>query len=451
MKITTFVRTIENDLQPFLCEEAILDKAMDCLLDYIGVTFAGAQLWSPTLEHPVLASTSLEQTGTLLGYGKHSSASISAYINGISSHIAELDDGILEAILHPGAPIFSTLFSFCLKKELTKSLFLKSAIIGYEVSARISKSIQPSHKLRGYHATATCGAIGAAASLHYLLNESYKNMDKSISAALIQAGGTLKVLDLESEMKPYNCAHAATSAITANKFGASQFAIPSDVFEGKNGFFSMMADSVDILALSQFKEPAILQTYFKPYAACRYCHAPAEASIKLMKMHEIDLSQIKAIRVETYQLAIEGHINKNVKNMSEAKMSIPFTVATSLYNRQASIAEFTDTQIFNPEVQSLMSVVEVKNNALFTNNYPKYSGASIQLETVDGDVKHCNISDCIGGVNRKMSRESILNKYQTLMDFSSVSKRQSHHIQSWIYNNRNNNKIISTIFEVKDV
>ena len=97
--------------------------------------------------------------------------------------------------------------------------------------------------------------------------------------------------------------------------------------------------------------------------------------------------------------------------MSDAKMSIPFAVATSIFNGRASIGEFIEDQIFKPEIQALMSAVEVRSNEEFTNRYPNFSGASIELHMADEKIKRHTILDCLGGINRTLNRESLYLKY----------------------------------------
>ncbi|MEK7219555.1 MAG: MmgE/PrpD family protein, partial [candidate division NC10 bacterium] len=45
---------------------------------------------------------------------------------------------------------------------------------------------------------------------------------------------------------------------------------------------------------------AILSTYFKPYAVCRWAHSSVDAVLELVKRHGVQPAEIEQIMVETF-------------------------------------------------------------------------------------------------------------------------------------------------------
>ena len=67
---------------------------------------------------------------------------------------------------------------------------LEAAIIGYEASLRIGLATQPALFQRGFMATPTCGAMGAALAVGKLLKFNAQDMAGALGAAGAYAGGS---------------------------------------------------------------------------------------------------------------------------------------------------------------------------------------------------------------------------------------------------------------------
>ena len=139
-------------------------QAKNCFLDYLGATLAGSRMIQEKGDQ-MLSFFEAEGQSKVIGFAKRAGLMNAAFINGVSSHVAELDDGVISGIIHPGSPIISAMLPVAESKRIDGLSFLKALVIGYEASVRIAESIQPNHKLNGYHATATCGSIGAAIAI----------------------------------------------------------------------------------------------------------------------------------------------------------------------------------------------------------------------------------------------------------------------------------------------
>ena len=193
------------------------------------------------------------------------------------------DDGTNSGIIHLGSPIFSLLIPLSQRYRVRVADLLKAAVLGYETSYTMAVSIQPGHKAMGYHATGTCGTLGAAVAAGYLLDFEEERF-QTFSAACMAASGMSKALDEGSELKPYNVAKTALLSLTALQMAKSGFQGPADPLGGR-GFLRMMTgkENIELKPLLLHGTYAVMKSYTKPDASCRYTHPAVEAAIRLPK------------------------------------------------------------------------------------------------------------------------------------------------------------------------
>ena len=399
-----------------------LHQAKRCLLDYVGATWAGARMADDRIAAMLDRLGDHEQSVPLLGSNRHAALLTAVLINGIASHTAELDDGVISGIIHPGAPIFSALLPFAYLHTVSEMDFLRGAVVGYEAAVRLADAIQPSHKVRGYHATATCGAVGVALGILAMLRADPEAYASALAAVLATAGGRLKVVEDGSELKPYNPAHAAVSGTMAATVGLAGYDGAQDSFSGPAGFFAQMTDHLSLPNLLGEREPALAieRVYMKPYAACRYCHPAIEAALTIRRAHTPDLDAIRTVRVRTFELAVAHHDHTVVDGVASAKMGIPFGVAISLVTGSAGIDTYSDQWIREPQVKALMQRVQVVPDESYTALFPQQTPACVELEMNDGSLLSEECLEPKGDMNHPLSDEDLTAKVIALAGFSGL-------------------------------
>ena len=181
---------------PFSLE--LYTHARKCLLDYLAATIAGSKEYR-TVESAFLDSPIAKGgMSSVIGHGMKSTPAMAALINGISAHAVELDDGQRFGNIHPGAPVISSLLAVGEVYGLSLEKVLRGIIVGYEATLRLACSIQPGHKLKGFHATGPCGTIGATLGIAAMMDFSKEQMKSALSAACTSASGIL-----ETDSKPF--------------------------------------------------------------------------------------------------------------------------------------------------------------------------------------------------------------------------------------------------------
>lgn len=405
------------------------------LLDYLGATFAGASMIKER-GHKLIEMLQSDGKCSVIGFSKYSSTQSAVFINGLSAHVAELDDGVISGSVHPGSPLFSALLAVAESEKVTAKQFLMGTIIGYEAIVRLANTVQPSHKKKGFHATATCGAIGTAIGISVMLGLSKEEMKQAFSAAVISASGTLKAIEDNSELKPFNVGNASLNGYMAVLMARAGFHGPEDALSGQRGFLAVMSDDYDESCLFKGNgEPLALEkVYVKPYAACRYCHPAIDAAFSIRENHSITISQIKEIKVKTYQLAVKNHDHTLVNNISSAKMSIPFSVAVALKTGKAGMSEFSHENIHNPELPELTSKVSVISDEEFTAGFPKKSASSVEIITTEGESFYEKVDYPKGEPENPLSEEELIQKFEILMNYAGKETNEIKKISKIVFN-----------------
>lgn len=416
----------------------IQNLAQYCLIDYLAASFAGCTLLEDKLEG--IVNVYGDGDFPIFGSKYRTSLSGSAFVNGLISHAAELDDGVISGIIHPGTPIFSALLPIAKHYKISGTKLLEGAVIGYEAAVRLAEAIQPSHKLLGYHATATCGSIGAVFAVMAALESSQQYLRNALAISMVSAAGTLKALEGESEIKPYNSAEAAARAVNAVNLSLAGFSGPQDPLNGRFGFFEMMTDDVDYNLLfpsAESRALSIEKVYVKPYAACRYCHSPIDAALEVVEVNELIASEIESIEVATYELAVRGHDHFHVDNVSSAKMSIPFSVAQFITLGDLGTLGFTDKEISNPDILNLASKIKVIASDDLTSSFPEKSPARVSIKTLDGNIYSASVNYPKGEPQTPLTEAEFLHKFAACAGQAGLDDGRQ-------------NEIVQSIFELDD-
>jgi len=413
---------------------AIVQQVKMCVLDYIGCTLAGAKMSEPRSRAYLKSFRTDKGMTTVIGLDERSSLLTAAMMNGIHAHVAELDDGHRYGMMHPGAPVISAMLAAAQQEQMNGKQFIKGIVAGYEAAIRLASAVQPNHKLRGYHATGTCGTIGVAMAIAAALDLTKDNMKSALSAAVTSAAGVLEVIDDNSELKPYNVGRAVVAGMNAAYTGRVGMKGPDDILMGKRGFFGAIAEPVELSYISESdpNELCIGQIYRKPYAACRHCHSAIEAALLIGRSHEIALNRIKEIRVETYRLAVEGHDHTDIRGISSAKMSTPYSVAVSLKCGKADYQQFMPEFLDDAEVAGLARKVMVYEKAELSELMPHKRVAIVKMVMNDGQELTQRVDYPKGEPENPISMDELTAKFRSLAMYAGKSKeavgRMIHHV-----------------------
>lgn len=405
----------------------VREQAALCILDYKGCAIAGSKMLEEKGQS--FLSDVLKQGGavSVLGMdGVKTTLHNAVFLNAMSAHATELDDGHRKGMIHLGASILSALLPVAEVEGLSDDDIVLGTIVGYEAAIRLAMTMQPSHKVRGYHTSGTCGTIGSAMAIAAAMHFDKPQMKSALAAACASAAGLLEMQEDGSELKPYNLAHAAVAGITAAYCGKAGFLGPNDPLCGKRGMIAVMAENPNLECLTILHDYyEIERIYRKPYAACRHCHPAIEAALMIKKEIQntgLGIQDIESIYIQTYQLAVDGHDHKNVQGIASAKLSMPFCVALALVKGSAGILDFSELNITDADIAMLMQKITVESVEDLTVCSPEKRAARVRVIAANSRTYSYQVDYPKGEPENPMSRADIEQKYEMLRRFSSDTK-----------------------------
>lgn len=401
----------------------ILARARYSLLDYLAVTCAGARFQKDKVKGYFEFAQPEQGQFKAIGTGESLVLKEAVFMNGLNAHALDFDDGTNAGIIHLGSPIFSLLIPLAQRYGISVNEMLKAAIVGYEASFTMAVSIQPKHKALGFHATGTCSMLGATLAAAYMLGFCEDERFQAFAAACVAASGMLKVLDDGSELKPYNVAKTALLSLTSLQLAKAGFKGHPDPLGGYRGFLKMMSgnENTEIKPTLLNGTYAIMKSYTKPYASCRYTHPPVEATINLRNRYGLKPDMIDRIKVQTYNLAVSGHDHTDIQGAYSAKMSTPYSTAVALIYGKGGLQEFGDEALKNPVVKDLTGKVEVVSDEELSRIFPEKQSAIVTIEAC-GKKYSERVDFPKGEPENPLTDEEFYNRYADLMTYSGIGK-----------------------------
>ena len=203
-------------------------------------------------------------------------------------------------------------------------------------------------------------------------------------------------------------AWSGMTGVSAALLAQQNFVGPADFFD-----YSQRWDTSALIAgLGDLDESAILQTYFKPYAVCRWSHAAVDAVLELKHRHRLQIEEIEAIQVETFR-EVMRLANERPSNTIAAQFSVQFALAVALLYDRIGPAEVSDMHIHDPAILSLARKVQVAVDDTLDRQFPAKTIARVTIRTPRGEFR-TTIEYPRGNPENPLSNAELEAKFQLL-------------------------------------
>jgi 2-methylcitrate dehydratase PrpD len=355
--------------------------ARQCVLDYLGCTLAGAK---DELTAILLAEME-EQGGTptaqVVGHAVRLPAASAALVNGAAAHALDFDDVNLAMPGHPTVAILPALLALAEERGASGKAVLTAFVAGYELQCRVGRVVSPGHyDGLGFHATATVGSFGAAASCAHLLGLAAEPFAMALGIAGTQAAGLKSMFG--TMCKPLHAGKAAYHGLMAAKLAARGFTSRTDVIECGQGF--ARTHSPDFHPERAMETPPhgwyIRNNLFKYHAACYMTHAAIEAARKVREQLGGTPTDVQAIHLRLEEACDRICNIPSPTTGLEAKFSLRLTTAMGLAGYDtARLATFSEEVAANPTLIGLRDKVEMEFRTGIPNTF-----TAIDLTLSDG-------------------------------------------------------------------
>jgi 2-methylcitrate dehydratase PrpD len=389
MEYSRIFATFVNNLQFNDLDEKIITKAKMHFLDSLGNILGAYEMpWSQIVIQVVKQMEGKPQSTILGERGKYPML-LAALANGTMAHGIDADDsGARPSWAHPGACIIPSALAAGEAKFTSGKDFITALVAGYEVSCRIDSAFYPGLRNRGFHATGVVGTIGAVAAAGKILNLNLEQMVNAFGLAGTQAAGLEEWLIAGDMSKRLHAGKAAMNGVLSALLAKEGYTGSQTVFEGKYGLFTTHADSycLDVLTEGLGKDFKILQCKFKPYACCHELCPPIRMALDLQKEHDIDIENIKKIRIGLNHITAENQL-KVAETPLHAQNHPAIAVAIALVEGKVFMKEFFNS-FKDPRVVELSKKAEVYIDPVIDEVFPTKIGTRLEIMTKDDKRYH---------------------------------------------------------------
>jgi 2-methylcitrate dehydratase PrpD len=399
-----------SGLSPQRIPAEVAHQAKRCLMDFLGVALAGA---ADPSAGPLLAVA--EDFGgpeaTVLGCNRRTGLLHAVLTNGYLAHVLDFDDTYNppRTTVHGSAPVWPVVLGLSESSTVGGEDALAAFVAGFETEVRVALAAGPAHYEAGWHVTGTIGHFGAAAAAANLLRLNPERVAHALGAAGTQAAGVKGVYG--SMGKALHPGKAAMDGLLAARLAQSGFDGSNSILEAKHGFLQVFStDSDPTLATAGLGETWVLpDNGFKPFACGSLTHPTIEALLLLMREHELSAADIVAIEATVNDYVSWVTAKPTPSTGLEGKFSIYHGAAVAAVDRAASVKQFTDERVNDPDVIDMRAKV-----SLVVDDDLAKDAASVTLTLVDGRKVSHAITHNKGTPARPMSDDEIEAKFLDL-------------------------------------
>jgi 2-methylcitrate dehydratase PrpD len=407
------------------------------VLDGIGLALAGAASQTGNITRRYLAALDVAAAGgsTVIGSQLRLPARFAAFANGISVHADDYDDTQLAVakdrvyglLTHPTAPALPPVLALAERDRRSGSDLMIAYQVGVEVECKIAEAIMPRHYQHGFHSTATCGAIGAAAGAAKLLGLDREVTRRALSLGATQAAGLRE--NFGTMTKPFHAGRAAESGVVAAELAALGFTASPNGLEADRGFFraaggGYSADMIDGRLGNPwtFAYPGVS---IKPHPSGSLTHPGMSVMLDLIHRYDLRPDRVRRVTVGTNHNMPNALIHHRPRNELQAKFSMEFCLAILLIERKAGLEQFTDEVVNRPDVQALLARVDFGVNAeAEAAGFDKMT-TIVEVELDDGSVVKGVADFGKGSPANPMSDDELAEKFRQCASWGGLDNAQA--------------------------
>lgn len=413
-------------VEPFSLEQVpdrVVERAKLMILDSIAAITYGNQdkkIKDLVTSFEEKTYVNLANRIPIIGTEKYLDERHATFINAIAMVSYELDEGNPKAKGHPAAHFLPALLAIAITNKLSGKKFLEAFIVNYEISARLGASL---HLIEEIHPHGNWGVFGNGFGVGKLLNWDQESMMRGAMISSSFAFPTLWNSVLEG--------HEVRNVIIGlNNLHTTL--LPNLVHAGYSASTDTLSTLYSKVLGKEFNELPhdlgetyyILSSYFKFYAYCRFCHAPIDATLSLVK--DIQLDDIKEINVRTYSLAarLDG---KEIQNNFAGKFSIPYAIASELYEayKHTLKPEIDKKQL----IEYIMERIYVKEDANYTKQLSQKRITSVEVVLSDGRKLEKEVDRATGDPDEENLDQKIIDKSNMFLQSIYAEKKTKEIIE----------------------
>jgi len=293
-----------------------------------------------------------------------------ALVNGTAGHALDFDDNFDPAKCHASTVLVPAIFAFADQEGASGADCIDAYIVGLQILGRTGQGVNPPHRNRGWHATATMGAVGATAACARLFGLDSEAAARALSISTSMAAGFMS--QFGSMTKPLHAGLAAKAGIMAARFAKNGLTAGRHTFDGPTGMNRLMVGP-DYEALraaitepqhgqtltfetDSVGEPLLIREHkfrVKRFPNCGSNHRAMDALLYLKQQHGFTAEEVERVDVHAPRMQLNNVMFERPETGLEGKFSVEYALALCLAQERIGLNDFTDEAVQRRELRAL--------------------------------------------------------------------------------------------------
>ena len=353
--------------------EAAIQAALNAFIDTLGVSIPGA---AEPVTRKVLAAVRAWGEGpcTVIGSDVRLAAPWAALVGGTAAHALDFDDNFDPAKAHASAVLVPAILALAEQEDASGRACLDAYVAGLQIMGRVGQGLNPAHRNRGWHATGSVGAIGAAAACARLLRLPGREAAYALSIATSMAGGFMS--QFGTSTKPVHAGLAAKSGIVAASMARAGIDAGLHTLDGPTGMNRLMVGP-DLEELrttlthiehgqtlrfetASVGEPLLITSSglkVKRFPNCGSAHRAMDGLLALIEREGFTAPDIAEVRVSAPASHLANLMYEDPQNPAQAKFSLEYALAVIALHGRCALADFDEAAVMAPEARAFFPKV----------------------------------------------------------------------------------------------
>jgi 2-methylcitrate dehydratase PrpD len=388
-------------------------RAKTAIRDVVGLALHGSGHETGALVADHLAALGGDGTATAVGHGVTDPVR-AAFATGAFAHVLNYDDTFESVVIHPSTTAFPAALAAAETAGGTGRGLLAGYLVGLDASHRVGRAVAPTHWLRGWHATATVGTLGATAAAASVFGLDADATRRAFGVAASFASGLKR--NIGTQTNPIHCGHAAGNGVEAALLARNGAGADPSILRGTYGFGTLATggEGYDPAAVTDPDVAwAVRDLAFKPYPSGVVTHAAMEALRAIVDREDLAPDDVARITATVDEGVMDTIDQNDPQTATEATVSYEFCLAAVLRERDPGLAAFTDGYVRAPETRAQMAKVGLDPRPdPFGEHIAEASyGARVAVETTDGRQFAETVLETPGGPSNPLSEARLRAKF----------------------------------------
>jgi len=349
--------------------QSALDAAYRELIDTVAVIMPGA---ATPVARKVLGRARQWGPGDCTAAGTDDRLALpwAAMLNATAGHALDFDDNFDPAKAHVSTVLWPVILAVAEQQGSSPRDCLDAYIVALQIQGRIGQGLNPPHRKRGWHATATTGALGAAAAAARLLRLDATQAAMALSLATSTAGGFMS--QFGTMAKPLHAGHAAKGGILSACFAGDGMTAGWHTLDGPTGMNTLMVGPDREQLRSAIREPEHGQTLtfetesigdpllitehlfrVKRFPTCGSAHRTLDAVLALRDEYGFTAGEVRRVDVYAPAMHLKNLMYERPDDGLQGKFSVEYPVACAILQGECTLADFTDDAVARPAYRAL--------------------------------------------------------------------------------------------------